>query len=53
MDDKPNPQAHDDAIEDLDVDPAETEEVVGGKASSILFQSCATGTHIKEATITH
>jgi hypothetical protein len=27
--------------------------VKGGKASPVLMQACATGTHMKEATITH
>ena len=33
--------------------PAKTASAVtGGKASAVLMQACATGTHIKEATIT-
>ena len=36
---------------------SELEQVAGGhvvdKASPVLMQACATGTHIKEATITH
>ncbi|MEO8431046.1 MAG: hypothetical protein ABI592_06010 [Acidobacteriota bacterium] len=27
--------------------------VKGGKARPVLIQTCATGTHLKEATITH
>jgi type VI protein secretion system component Hcp len=33
--------------------PAKTASAVkGGKASPVLMQACATGTHMKEATIT-
>jgi hypothetical protein len=31
---------------------SELDTVTGGKASPVLMQACATGTHLKEATIT-
>jgi hypothetical protein len=35
------------------LDDKQLENVSGGKPSAVLGQACATGVHIKEATITH
>jgi type VI protein secretion system component Hcp len=42
------PKKADGALNDKQLDA-----VTGGKASSVLMNACATGEHIKEATITH
>ena len=48
-DDKTRKQVEDDAKEDLEVKDEDADKVGGGS----LYQACATGKHIAEATITH
>jgi type VI protein secretion system component Hcp len=36
----------------VELNETELDTVTGGKASPVLMQACATGTHLKEATIT-
>ena len=39
-------------VRDLAVKPTRDAGVKGGKASPVLLKACATGEHIREATIT-
>jgi type VI protein secretion system component Hcp len=52
MSDQVKPDEQEDQVDDLEVPREEADDVKGGGASATLMKHCATGEHIKEATIT-